>query len=208
MCHSVDYSCFENWRHDRQAEWMEKVVRSTQFTFASTISRHILLLLIYTTRDQCSAETGEKIVTGKVLTRGRTKICFRPLLPQGKRLCPSEWRSGICDFYLLKRYGHPRLWDGLFAVTWKQPLCSPSIVWDHKKQAYVVPVKPKLSRNTFRFLGKRIMGIKSSVIHWTASLRGGIVRIKTPVIHLTVSLRRCIVRIKPRHWYIEQILRH
>ena len=46
-------------------------------------------------------------------------------------------------------------------------------------------------------LRKRIIGIESPVIHWTASLGGGIVGIKTPVIHLTVSLGGCIVRIKP-----------
>ena len=41
------------------------------------------------------------------------------------------------------------------------PFCSPRIVSDHKKEVYVVAVKPKLFRSSFRFPGKRIRGIES-----------------------------------------------
>ena len=110
---------------------------------------------IYTTRGQCSAETGEKIVIGRVLTRGRTKICFRRQLPLGNRLCPSERRSGICDFHVPK--GMATLDSGTVRLRLhgSSPFCSPRIVGDQKKQPYVVAVKPKLFRNTFRFPGKK-----------------------------------------------------
>lgn len=75
MCHSVDYSCFENWRHDRQAEWMEKVVRSTQFTFASTISRHILFSFI-PPETSVPRRREKKLLLGRYSLAGAQKFAF------------------------------------------------------------------------------------------------------------------------------------
>ena len=113
-------------------------------------------MLIYTTRDQYSADTGEKIVIGRVLTRGRTKICFRRQLPLGNRLCPSERRSGIPAISTYRKVWPPStLGRSVCGYMEAAPFALLGFFEIIKSRPMLLPLNPSCSEALSASLGKK-----------------------------------------------------